>query len=151
MPNPGIMPGSMPAWLWLLVLAQWAAKQTPGQRSLRNAPETSQNLSTTADLDFPFTVWPIQPAWRGWSAKTRGMRAQAGTASSGKGSQKGFRNGLVTHMARSPTWLQRCKKHSAMPPPTSSHQGKTWERLALWAGLAQLQSLGVSLMNFPSQ
>lgn len=74
------------------------------------------------------------------------MRAQAGTASSDKGSQQGFRNDSVTHMAP-----KTQKKHPAMPPPTSSHQGKTWERLALWAGLAQLKSLGVSLMNFPSQ
>lgn len=62
-------------------------------------PGHPKKLSTTGDLDLPRTAWPTQPARRGRSPKTGGMRAHAGTASTSEGSQQGFRGGSGTHMA----------------------------------------------------
>lgn len=146
MPNPGITPGSKPAWLLPAGAGTLGIKANTRTEEPQECSQDAPKLSTTADLDLPFTVWPTQPAWMSWSPKTRRMRPQGRTASSGKGSQQGFRNGSVTHMAPK---MQKtsCNASSYKQPPRQ----KTWERLALWAGLARLQSLGVSLMNFPSQ
>lgn len=57
----------------------------------------------------------------------------------------------VSEVAWAPMRLWRCRKHPAMSPPASSHQGKPQERLVLWAGLARLKSLRGLLMNFPCQ
>lgn len=142
MPNPGIALGSAPAWLTRLRAPGWqAAEQTPARGSPargagghRDAPRIPQKLSTTGDPDLHCTAWPTQPAQKGHSPKTGGMRAHAGAASASEGSQQGFRSGLGTHaaleMQKTPCDVSSCKQ----PPRETTGEVS----VVGWAGAAEV-------------
>lgn len=62
------------------------------------------------------------------------MRAQAGAASSGKGSQQGFRNGSVTHMA--PKMKKTSCNASSYEQPPRQNMGEV--SIVGWAGTAEV-------------
>lgn len=63
------------------------------------------------------------------------MRAQAGTASSDKGSQQGFRNDSVTHMAPKTQKKTSCNASSYKQPP---RQNMGEVSIVGWAGTAEV-------------
>lgn len=132
MPNPGIMLGSMSAWLLAAGAGAVGSKTNTRTEEPQGCSQDPQNLSTAADVDIPCTVWPTQPVWRGWSPKTRGMSAQAGRASSDKKGQQGFRNGSVTHMA--PKMQQTSCTASSYKQPPRENMGEV--SIVGWAGTA---------------